>query len=157
LLASPQPAPIESLLTLLLNDLAALSDPLVLVLDDYHVIENRAIHDGLAFLLDHLPPRLRLILATRSDPPLPLSRLRARQQLLELRASNLRFTPDEAAQFLNHVMQLNLTADDIAALDARTRVGSLACSWPRSRCRADRIRTSSFALSRAVIALCWSI
>lgn len=120
LLASPQPAPAESILTPLLNDLTALTDPIVLVLDDYHVIESRAIHDGLTFLLDHLPPQLRVILATRSDPPLPLGRLRARGQLLELRAADLRFTPQEAAEFLNRVMGLGLTPDDLAALEART-------------------------------------
>ena len=120
LLGSPQPVSVDSILTVLLNDLATLADPILIVLDDYHLIETRAIHDGMIFLLDHLPPQLRVIVATRSDPPLPLGRLRARQQLLELRASDLRFTPDEAAQFLNHVMKLNLTADDIAALEART-------------------------------------
>ena len=119
-LETAQSPPIESILTLLLNDLAAFPDRFALVLDDYHLIETPAIHAALTFLLDHLPPPMRLIIITRSDPPLPLARWRARQQLLEIRAAELRFTPDEAAAFLNQVMGLNLSADDIAALDTRT-------------------------------------
>ncbi len=119
LLRSPQPPPIASVLASLINEVAALDD-VVLVLDDYHVIQSRPIHDALAFLLDHLPPNLHLVIATREDPPLPLPRLRARGQLVELRAADLRFTPDEAAAFLNGAMGLGLAADDVAALEART-------------------------------------
>ncbi|MFN8597898.1 MAG: LuxR C-terminal-related transcriptional regulator [Anaerolineae bacterium] len=118
LLESSQP--IESILIALLNDVAAFPDRFVLVLDDYHLVEAPAIHAGLTFLLDHLPPQMHLMITSRSDPPLPLARWRVRRQLDEIRAADLRFTPDEAAQFLNHVMGLNLSADDVAALETRT-------------------------------------
>lgn len=118
-LRSPQP-PVEGLLTSLLNDLTAQPDDVVLVLDDYHLMTDPAIHRALAFLLDHLPPRLHLVIATRADPPLPLPHLRARGQLTELRAADLRFSVDEAAAFLDHTMGLPLSADDVAALEART-------------------------------------
>src|SRR5438128_4110770 len=120
LLQSPQPPPIEAVLTLLLNELGGMSTDLVLVLDDYHVIDARDIHDGMVFLLDHLPPRLHLVIASRADPPLPLARLRARGELVEIRAADLRFTPDEAAVYLNQGMGLDLPAHDIAVLDERT-------------------------------------
>jgi LuxR family maltose regulon positive regulatory protein len=120
LLQSPQPPPIEAVLTLLLNELGGMSTDLVLVLDDYHVIDARDIHDGMVFLLDHLPPRLHLVIASRADPPLPLARLRARGELVEIRAADLRFTPDEAAVYLNQEMGLDLPAHDIAVLDERT-------------------------------------
>jgi LuxR family maltose regulon positive regulatory protein len=114
--------PAETLLTDLINRVAALpaAARLVLVLDDYHMIEAAPIHRALTFLLDHLPPQLHLVITTRTDPPLPLARLRGRGQLVELREADLRFTPDETAAFLNQVMQLNLTSSDIAALDHRT-------------------------------------
>ena len=118
-LHASQPPPADVLLTALLNDLAALGDT-VLVLDDYHVIESPPIEEALTFFVDHLPPQFRLVIATREDPPLPLARLRARGQLTELRATDLRFTPAEAADFLNQVMGLNLAAADVAALENRT-------------------------------------
>ena len=118
-LQSSQPPPTDVLLTALLNDLAALGDA-VLVLDDYHVIESPPVDEALTFFVDHLPPQFRLVIASREDPQLPLARLRASGQLTELRATDLRFTPDEAAAFLNHAMDLNLSAGDIAALEART-------------------------------------
>jgi LuxR family maltose regulon positive regulatory protein len=90
------------------------------VLDDYHVIEESAIHEALSFLLEHLPPLVHLVLITRADPPLPLVRLRARDQLTELRAVDLRFTPEETAAFLNQVMGLDLSPEEVAALDTRT-------------------------------------
>ena len=110
----------KSTLTALLNDIAAIPNDVVLVLDDYHVLDARPVDDALAFLVEHLPPQLHLVIATREDPALPLARLRARGQLTELRATDLRFTPSEAAEFLNQVMGLDLTADDIAALETRT-------------------------------------
>ena len=119
-LQSPQPPPIESTLTALLNDIAAMPTDVVLVLDDYHVLDAQPVDDALAFLVEHLPPRLHLVIATREDPALPLARLRARGQLTELRGADLRFTPEEAAAFLNQVMGLALTGGEIAALDART-------------------------------------
>src|SRR5438105_7521805 len=120
LLQSPQPPPIEAVLTLLLNELSATAADVLLVLDDYHVINARDIHDGVAFLLEHLPPRLHLVIASRADPALPLARLRARGELVEIRAEDLRFTPDEAAVYLNEVMGLDLTAHDVAVLEGRT-------------------------------------
>jgi LuxR family maltose regulon positive regulatory protein len=117
---SPQPPPVEVVLTALINEIAAIPNHFALVLDDYHLIEAQPIHSALAFLLDHLPPQMHLIIAGRADPPLPLARLRGRGQLTELREDDLRFKPDEATAFLNHVMGLNLSAQDAAALEART-------------------------------------
>jgi LuxR family maltose regulon positive regulatory protein len=114
------PPPLETMLIALLNDLARLPNNSILVLDDYHVLEAPPIQQALSFLLEHLPPNLHLIIATREDPPLPLARLRARGQVAELRAEQLRFTPDEATIFLTEVMGLALTAVDVAALEART-------------------------------------
>jgi len=119
LLQSPQ-TPIEAVLATLLNDLSAISNDVVLVLDDYHVIDARDVQDGMAFLLEHLPPQMHLVIASRADPALPLSRLRGRGELVEIRAADLRFTPDEAAAYLNEVMGLVLTAQDVAALEGRT-------------------------------------
>jgi LuxR family maltose regulon positive regulatory protein len=120
LLRAPQPPPIETVLTVLLNDLGAITGDIVLVLDDYHVIDARDVQDAMAFLLDHLPPRLHVVIASRTDPALPLARLRARGELVETRAAELRFTPDEAAAYLNEMMGLELTARDVAALEGRT-------------------------------------
>ena len=119
-LQAPQPPPPEAILTAVLNDLAALPDGLLLVLDDYHAVDAPAVDQALAFLLQNLPPQLHLVIATREDPSLPLARLRARGQLTELRAADLRFTPDEAAEFLNQVMGLNLAAEDVVMLETRT-------------------------------------
>jgi LuxR family transcriptional regulator, maltose regulon positive regulatory protein len=120
LLHAPQKPPTESLLTALLNDLTRIREHIILILDDYHLVDARPIDDALTFLIDHLPPQMHLIITTREDPDLPLARLRARGQLTELRARDLRFTPAEAAEFLNHGMGLNLSAEDIAALEDRT-------------------------------------
>ena len=119
-LQPPQPPPIDAILTTLLNDIAALPDPFILMLDDYHAIDAQAVDQALTFLVEHLPPQLHLVIATREDSPLPLARFRARGQLTELRATDLRFTSAEVAAFLNHVMGLRLSTDDIAALEART-------------------------------------
>ncbi len=120
LLQAPQPPPIETVLTALLNDLGATAGDIVLVLDDYHVIDASDVQDGMAFLLDHLPPWLHVVIASRADPALPLARWRARGELAEIRAADLRFTPDEAAAYLTEMMGLQLTARDVAALEART-------------------------------------
>jgi len=119
-LQSPQPPPPEALLTSLLNDLATLSEPVVLVLDDYHVLASHAVDQALTYLVEHLPPQLHLVLATRADPQLPLARWRARDHLSELRVADLRFTPAEAGEFLTQVMGLPLAEADIAALERRT-------------------------------------
>ena len=120
LLQGPQPPPIETVFATLLNELSALPNDLVLVLDDYHVVDAHEIHDEMAFLLDHLPPQIHLVITTRADPPLPLARLRARGELVEIRAADLRFTPEEAAAYLNEVMGLDLGASEVVALEART-------------------------------------
>ena len=119
-LSSPQPPPAEALLTALLNDLAAAQGRLILVLDDYHLVDDPAVDDALAFMVERLPPQLHLVIATREDPALPLPRLRARGQLAELRITDLRFTPAEAAGFLNQAMGLELSAAQVAALETRT-------------------------------------
>ena len=120
MLQSAQPPPTESVLTILLNEIASIPDNIILVLDDYHVIEDKTIGNALTFLLEHLPPQMHLVITTREDPNLPLARLRVRSQLTELRVTDLRFTSSEAAEFLNKAMGLNLSAEDITALEART-------------------------------------
>ncbi len=119
-LQSPLPPPIESTLTTLLNEIATIPDNFLLVLDDYHVIDDQSVDNALTFLLKHLPPQMHLVITTREDPNLPLARLRAKSQLTELRVTELRFTPSEAAEFLNQVMGLNLSAENIGALETRT-------------------------------------
>jgi len=119
-LQSPEPPSVEVILTNLLNEVAAAPEDFVLVLDDYHVIDAKTVDNALTFLLEHQPPQMHLVIATREDPSLPLSRLRARDQLTELRAADLRFTPSEAAEFLNQMMRLNLSVEDIATLETRT-------------------------------------
>jgi ATP/maltotriose-dependent transcriptional regulator MalT len=120
LIQSAQPPPAPVLLTAFINELIALSQECILVLDDYHVIQARAVHEAVVFLLDHLPPRLHVVVSTRADPPLPLPRLRARGSLCELRAADLRFTADEAAAFLIEAMGVSVSRTDIAALADRT-------------------------------------
>ncbi|MEZ4863458.1 MAG: LuxR C-terminal-related transcriptional regulator [Caldilineaceae bacterium] len=112
--------PLEPLLIELTNELTTSAEPVTLVLDDYHVIENSAIDSALTFLLDHLPPQIHVVMTTREDPPLPLALYRVRGQLVEVRAADLRFTPAEAAEFLNQVMGLTLSMQEIAALERRT-------------------------------------
>ncbi len=111
---------IEALQTGLLNQLQSLPHPLVLVLDDFHLISAQPIHEIVAFLVDHLPPQMQLVIASRADPPLPLARLRAHGQLIEIRQSDLRFTTEEAITLLNQVMGLSLEAGDVTALATRT-------------------------------------
>jgi LuxR family maltose regulon positive regulatory protein len=118
-LASPLP-PSETALTTLINEMAGFAEPVVFVLDDYHVLDSRPVDSALTYLIDHLPQHMHLVITTREDPNIPLARLRARNQLVEIRAADLRFTPDEVGKFLNHVMDLNLSTESIAALDTRT-------------------------------------
>jgi LuxR family maltose regulon positive regulatory protein len=110
----------ETLITELINEIDKLSQPLILVLDDYHIIETQAIHDGLSFLLEHAPHHFHIVIATRADPPLPLARLRARSDMLELRQADLRFTLQEAVDFLNHSMGLQISPEDVARITTRT-------------------------------------
>jgi len=126
-LHSHQPPPIETLLADIINEIAIITDPspknsvpgFSIILDDFHVLTNHQINETLTFLLDHLPPQMHLVLSCRADPNLPLARLRSRGQLTEIRAVDLRFTPDEAAAFLNDGMGLGLSTAEITALDKR--------------------------------------
>jgi LuxR family maltose regulon positive regulatory protein len=112
--------PTEAVLATLVNELHGIQRDVVLVLDDFHVIDRGEIHEGLAYLVDHLGARARLVVVSRADPPLPLARWRARGEMVEVRAADLRFTADEAAEYLNGAMGLELTAADVATLEART-------------------------------------
>jgi LuxR family maltose regulon positive regulatory protein len=120
MLHSPTPPPWAALLTALINEMAATPEPFILVLDDYHLIETLPIHRLLGFLLEHGPPQLHLVLLSREDPPLPLPRLRARRQMVEIRQRDLHFSPGETADFLQHAMGLDLPAQDVATLYRRT-------------------------------------
>jgi LuxR family transcriptional regulator, maltose regulon positive regulatory protein len=138
-------------LTTLVNDIAEAGQQepgkqWVVVLDDYHVIEASEVHEAVTFLLDHLPDHLHLVMATRSDPPLPLARLRSRGQLTELRAADLRFTPAEAREFLNRVMGLELTEADVDALEDRTEgwIAGLQLAALSLRGIADRTEVADF-------------
>jgi LuxR family maltose regulon positive regulatory protein len=119
-LQTPQQPATQAVLTTLLNEMAALPQDSILVLDDYHLISERAIHEGIAFLLEHLPAQMHVAISTRADPPIPIHRLRARGQLTELRSDDLRFTTGEAAAFLNAAMGLDLAREDVETLEART-------------------------------------
>ena len=151
LLDASQPPPIETVLTTLLNDLGAVAGEIVLVLDDYHVIDARDVQDGMAFLLDHLPPRLHVVIASRADPALPLARMRARGELAEIRAAELRFTADEAAAYLNEMMGLRLTARDVAALEGRTEGWIAALQLAALSMQGETTSPASSPVSRAMI------
>lgn len=114
------PMPTDLVLRSLLNELAAAPGEIWLVLDDYHLISSHDVRDGMAFLLEHLPPRTHLVLSTRADPDLPLPRWRVRGELVEIRAADLRFTSDEATAYLNEATGLHLAAADIEVLEERT-------------------------------------
>ena len=120
ILQSPQPPAIESVLPSLINEITAVSEPFLFVLDDFHVIDAQAVNTALSFLLEHLPRQMHMVITTREDPSLNLARYRARSQLTELRVMDLRFTDAETSQFLNEVMGLNLATEAITALETRT-------------------------------------
>lgn len=120
LLQSPQPPPLEAILANLINDICRMPTEIILVLDDYHAVDAKPIHDLVAFLLDHLPKQMHLVMATRSDPPLLLARLRSQNQLTELRAADLCFTTDETTKLFNKSLDLQLSTDDIHLLETRT-------------------------------------
>ena len=120
MLKSPQPPPAETILINVINEIAVMSEKIVLILDDFHLIDSQQVHESLNFLIENQPPQLHLIITTREDPPIPISRLRTRGQLKEVRALDLRFTVEETAVFLNQVMDLNLSAAHIATLETRT-------------------------------------
>jgi LuxR family maltose regulon positive regulatory protein len=145
-LQSPQPPPLQPFLTGLINDLGELNHSFALVLDDYHFISTKPVHEALGFLLDHLPRHMHLVLLTRADPPLPLARMRARDQLVEIRADDLRFTSTESAAFFNQVIGLALSDDDVSALEERTegwiaglQLAALAMHAPRYMQRSEDI------------------
>jgi LuxR family transcriptional regulator, maltose regulon positive regulatory protein len=110
----------RGLVTALVNELESASDPVAVIIDDYHAIESEAIHDDMAFLLSHLPPMLHVLITSRADPPLPLARMRARGQMAELREADLRFTPEEVSVLFLEVWELDLSAEAVAALEGRT-------------------------------------
>ena len=119
-LRSPEPPRIEALTAILVNKTAALPGGLDLILDDYHLIDSESVHRIVYFLLEHLPEGVHLVISSRIDPPLQISRLRARNQIAELGAAELAFTLEEAAAFLKGVMGLELSAEDVARLEGRT-------------------------------------
>ena len=119
-LHSPQPLRMEAMLGALVNEISSLESELDLVLDDYHLIESEDVHGIVSFLLEHLPEGTHLVVSGRADPPLPLARLRARDQITELNAAELSFTREEAGDFLKGVMELDLSAEDVAKLEGRT-------------------------------------
>ncbi len=119
LLQSAQP-PVGDVLATVLNELTAVPNEIYLVLDDYHLVDGPDVQAGMTFLVEHSPPHLHLVLSTRADPALPLARLRARGELVEVRSADLRFTVSEVTTYLNEVVGLDLTASDIAALERRT-------------------------------------
>ncbi|MBL8046936.1 MAG: AAA family ATPase, partial [Anaerolineales bacterium] len=119
-LQGPQPPPAQAVVAELLNEISALPHPFILILDDYHAVDSAAVDEALALLLERQPPQMHLVMATREDPRLPLARLRASNQLTELRAADLRFSFTEAADFLKRTMGLVLATDEIAALESRT-------------------------------------
>ncbi|OAB43894.1 LuxR C-terminal-related transcriptional regulator [Paenibacillus antarcticus] len=120
LLQSPQPLPIESILTVLLNEITTMPDPFILILDDYHVINAESIDNAIALILERMPPQMHLVIATREDPRLPMAKLRSRNQLTEVRATDLRFDSFEATEFLGPIMGLTLSSEDIDMLESRT-------------------------------------
>ena len=146
LLRSPQLPPIQSILIDLINDIIPFPKDFALVLDDYHLIDKRNIHFMIAFLLEHLPQRMHLVIATRSDPPLPLARLRSQNQLMEIRATDLCFTTDETSMFFNERLNLGLSIEDIALLKSRAE-GWIAGLQLAALSMQGRKDTSSFIKS----------
>lgn len=145
LLATDRGFAVDAVLASLVNDLDAYAGRLVVALDDYHFIDTPAVHEAVTFLLDHLPPQVTMAMTTRADPPLPLPRLRARGELLELRAADLRFSTGEAETFLNQVMGLDLGPELVAALETRTEgwAAGLQLAALTARGRAGTKRSSA--------------
>ncbi len=146
ILQSPQLPPLKTFLTSLINDLGEINNSFALVLDDYHVIHAQQVHEAIGFILDHLPQNMHLVILTRADPPLPLARLRARDQLVEIRVDDLRFTSTELTAFFNQVTGLALSAEDVTRLEQRTegwiaglQLAALAIQTPRLAQRSEDI------------------
>ena len=146
----------QGMVTALVNRLQASPDEFALVLDDYHLLQSRPIHDGMGFLLGHLPSRLHVVVSSRSDPPLPLARLRARGQLAELRAADLRFTPEESTALLRQVWGLDLAPEAEATLGSRTEGWAVGRSWPPCPCATAPTPAPSWARSREPTAMSWT-
>ncbi len=145
-LRSPGMPPIEALMGVLVNELAAIPGRTTLVLDDYHLIDTESVHEATSFLIEHLPGNVHLVISGRADPPLPLARLRARNQMTEIRAADLRFTSEEATAFLGDVMGLTLSASDVAALEEVTE-GWVAALQLAALSMRDREDVSGFVES----------
>ncbi|MDQ5818576.1 MAG: helix-turn-helix transcriptional regulator, partial [Actinomycetota bacterium] len=145
-LRSPQMPPIEALMGVLVNELAEVAHEITVILDDYHLIDSDPVHEAVSFLLEHLPENARLVISSRADPPLPLARLRVRDQMTEVRAADLRFTPEEASAFLNDVMGLSLSEGDVAVLEGVTE-GWIAALQLAALSMRDRQDTSGFVES----------
>src|SRR5829696_6977158 len=139
----PEFPPVEAVVGVLINELADVRDELTIVLDDYHVIHSGPIHEATSFLLEHLPENVHLVISGRADPPLPLSKLRARNQMTEIKAAELRFTTEEATAFLKGVMGLTLSAADVAALEEVTE-GWIAALQLAALSMRDREDVSGF-------------
>jgi LuxR family maltose regulon positive regulatory protein len=137
MLQSVQPLPIQTILVALINDLTDISEAFALVLDDYQFITSTAVNDVLTFILEHLPPQMHLVIASRVDPSLPLHRLRAAQRLLEIRTDELRFSGDETDAFMNTVMELGFQRRIFPVSQTGLTDGSLDCTWQRFRCKAS--------------------
>ncbi len=138
-LHAPEMLQTDAILTTLLNEISTLPDNFVLVLDDYHSVDSEIVDRALAFVVEHQPPQMHLVIATREDPSLPLARLRVRGQLSELRTADLRFASIEAAEFLNQVMRLNLSVENVAALETRTEgwIAGLQLAAVSMQCQED--------------------
>ncbi|MBU8826582.1 LuxR C-terminal-related transcriptional regulator [Mycolicibacterium goodii] len=135
--------PVQVVLPALLNDLGAVAHPIVLILDDYHMVVNRAVHEQVAFMVGRMPENLHMVLATRSDPPLPLARLRANGDLVEMRSADLRFGIAEADQLLNDILGLDLTEEDVHLLHRRTE-GWAAALYLAALSLSGRVEAASF-------------
>jgi LuxR family maltose regulon positive regulatory protein len=150
-LGAPQLPAFTTLLTLLINDLASLPDPIILVLDDYHLVTNGDVHAAVAFILEHLPPRFHLVITTRDEPPLPLARMRVRGQVNELHIHDLRFTLEEAAAFLTQTMGLDMTAEEVQTLEQRTEGWIAGLQMAALSLQGSARAHGARALSRGVI------
>jgi len=133
MLSFSEAPPLESILTNMINQIGFRSENIILILDDYHLIAEQSIHEGITFILEHLPANLHLVLVTRSDPPLPLNRLRIHHQLLEIRSAELSFTLTEFNELINDVMGLELNSGDLASLEERTEGWATRCASSNRR------------------------
>ena len=157
-LQSPQPPPTEAILTALLNDLTTLTDHFALVLDDYHVIDAKPIDHALTYLVEHLPPQMHLVIATREDPQLPLARLRARGQLTELRAADLRFTASRSGRISQPGEWVSPSQQKTSRdFQAAPKAGLPACNWLHFHSRDRKTPPALSELSPAATISCWTI